>query len=251
MMRIRVHPKRIRGSATSAALLASLVIGVALIGSSYYLARSMDGLRAEMVGLNSSFEKLTGRAQPQPEVARRGPDPEKRHEIKTDGAPARGPANAKVTIVELSDFQCPFCKRVKPTLAQVLSDYGADVRIVYKHLPLDFHTQAPAAHAAAEAAHQQGKFWEMYEKIFEHQAELSPDKYEGWAAELGLDVEQFKRDVASADVKGRIDADKAEAAKLGVTGTPSFFINGRFFSGAQPLEQFKSMIDQELGRKDG
>jgi protein-disulfide isomerase len=243
--------RRRGGSATTAALLAALVVAVALVGSSYILARSMDGLRAEMVELNDGFAKLVTPRQPEQAARRGGLDPEKRYEVKVDGAPAKGPESAKVTIVEISDFQCPFCKRVKPTLTQLLADYGDDVRLVYKHLPLDFHTQAPAAHAAAEAAHRQGKFWEMYDKIFEHQAELAPEKYEVWAAEIGLDVEQFKKDAASAEVKARVEADKQEVNQLGVTGTPSFFINGRPFSGAQPLEQFKTMIDEELKAKQG
>ncbi len=99
---------------------------------------------------------------------------------------------------------------------------------------------------AAEAAHRQGKFFEMYHKIFDNQRVMSPEKYLEWAAEIGLDVEQFKKDMASAEVKQRIDADKAEASRLGVTATPGFFINGRYLSGAQPFEAFKAAIDREL-----
>lgn len=241
--------RRSRGSTTAAALLAALVVAAALIGSSYYLSRSMEGLREEVASLNESFGKLTAPRQPAQAARPGGLDPEKRYTVDTKGAPAKGAESAKVTIVEMSDFQCPFCKRVAPTIEQLLADYPNDVQIVYKHLPLDFHTQAPAAHAAAEAAHQQGKFWEMYAKIFEHQAELAPEKYEIWAGEIGLDVEQFKRDVASPEVKARVDADKAEAAKIGVTGTPSFFINGLYLSGAQPLENFKEKVDAELEKK--
>ncbi len=120
------------------------------------------------------------------------------------------------------------------------------MRIVFKHMPLSNHPKAPAAHAAAEAAYRQGKFWEMHDKIFENQREMSPQKYEEYAAEIGLDVEQFKRDIASAEVKGRIDADTQDAAKLGATGTPAFFVNGRYLSGAKPFEAFKEVIDKEL-----
>jgi protein-disulfide isomerase len=171
--------------------------------------------------------------------------------VDTKGAPLRGPQSAKVTIVAVSDFQCPFCKKVEPTLQQILQTYPNDVRIAYKHMPLDFHAKAPEAHAAAEAAHQQGKFWEMHDKIFENQAELSREKYEAYALELGLDVDRFKKDMASLDVKQRIDGDKAEVQKLGVMGTPAFFINGRYLSGAQPFENFKALIDAELGSKAG
>jgi len=120
------------------------------------------------------------------------------------------------------------------------------VRIVFKHMPLSNHSKAPAAHAAAEAAHRQGKFWEMHDKIFEDQRGMSPEKYLEYAAELSLDVEQFKKDIVSAEVKSRIDADSKDAQKVGATGTPAFFVNGRFLSGAKPFEAFKEIIDKEL-----
>jgi protein-disulfide isomerase len=121
------------------------------------------------------------------------------------------------------------------------------VAIVWKHLPLKMHKQAPAAHAASEAAHRQGKFWEMHDLIFGNPKELTAEKFYEYAGQLGLDTEQFKRDFASMEVKGRVDEDAAEAARLGVTGTPGFFVNGRFLSGAKPFEEFKRLIDAELG----
>jgi len=123
------------------------------------------------------------------------------------------------------------------------------VKIVFKHLPLSIHSKAAAAHAAAEAAYQQEKFWEMHDKIFASQREMSPEKYELYAAEIGIDVDRYKKDLVSAKVKKRIDGDSQAAAKLGVTGTPAFFINGRFLSGAQPFESFKRIIDEELKKK--
>ncbi len=123
------------------------------------------------------------------------------------------------------------------------------MRIVFKHMPLSIHPKAPAAHAAAEAANRQGKFWEMHDKIFENQREMSAQKYEEYAAEIGLDVEQFKKDVVSPEVKRRIDADTQDAQKVGATGTPAFFVNGRYLSGAKPFEAFKEVIDVELAAK--
>ncbi len=119
---------------------------------------------------------------------------------------------------------------------------------VWKHLPLSIHPKAPAAHAASEAAHRQGKFWEMRDMIFAETnwREADPSVYVAYAEALGLDVEQFRRDVDSDAVKARVDADSAEAARLGVRGTPGFFINGRFLSGAQPFEAFQRLIDAEL-----
>ncbi len=119
---------------------------------------------------------------------------------------------------------------------------------MFNHQPLAIHAKAPAAHAAAEAAHRQGKFWEMHDKIFEGQSQMSPEKYVEYAQAIGRDVERFKEDAASAEVKKRIDADKAEAAALQVSGTPAFFINGRFLSGAQPFPSFKVIIDEELAK---
>ena len=109
------------------------------------------------------------------------------------------------------------------------------------------HAQAPGAHRASEAAHRQGKFWEMHDKIFANQRELSDEKYIVYAGELDLDVEKFKSDLASPDVKAKVDADAKEAQGLGVTGTPGFFINGRFLSGARPFDSFKTIIDEEIG----
>ena len=149
--------------------------------------------------------------------------------------------------MEFSDFQCPFCGRVTPTLRQIEREYGDRVRIVFQHLPLRMHSKAPAAHAAAEAAHRQGKFWEMHDLIFANQREMSEAKYVEYAEQIGIDVDRFNRDVVSADVKAKVDADAAEAEKLGVTGTPGFFVNGRFLSGAQPFSAFKTVIDRELG----
>lgn len=120
------------------------------------------------------------------------------------------------------------------------------MKIVFKHLPLAMHKQAPAAHAAAEAAHRQGRFWDMHDLIFANQRQLTAEKFYEHAATLNLDVEQFKKDYLSAEVKKAVDADAKEAGSLGVTGTPGFFINGRFLSGAKPFDAFKEVIDEEL-----
>ena len=108
------------------------------------------------------------------------------------------------------------------------------------------HAKARPAHDAAEAANQQGKFWEMHDKIFDNQAQMSPANYLKYAAEIGLDVEKFQADLKSDKVKKRVDDDRRLAASLGVTGTPAFFINGRFLSGNQPFTSFKRLIDEEL-----
>ena len=118
--------------------------------------------------------------------------------------------------------------------------------MVFKHMPLSIHSKAREAHEAAEAAHLQGRFWEMHDRILDNQRQMGLDRYLQYAKEIGLDVKRFEKDMKSEEVKRRIDADADQASKLGVTGTPAFFINGRFFSGAQPYEAFKRVIDEEL-----
>jgi protein-disulfide isomerase len=122
------------------------------------------------------------------------------------------------------------------------------VRFVYKHYPLSIHPKAPGAHRAAAAAQRQGKFWEMYGLIFERTDSLERPTYLEHAKKLGLDVAQFEKDLESPEVKQVVDGDVALAEKLEIRGTPGFFINGRFLSGAQPFAAFKSVIDEELKR---
>jgi protein-disulfide isomerase len=240
-------------------MLAAAIVGVAVFAGSMALTRSLDRvtqqldrsagrldeIRVAVVEAKDALSNLQLAAAP----GRKGVDPNKRYSVDTKGSPAIGPETAAVTIVEFSDFQCPFCSRVGPTLKQIEKEYGDQVRIVFKHQPLDFHAKAPAAHAAAEAAHRQGKFWEMHDKIFADQKAMSPEKYVEYAKELELDVEQFQKDVVSAEVKSRVDADKKQAAKLGSSGTPGFFINGLNLKGAKPFEAFKEVIDKELAKK--
>jgi len=231
-----------------------LILGAAVLGGAYMVSSSVDGgieelagVRTALADLEGSFEAAAAPSRPAPARPRR-PDPGQEYSIDVKGSPALGSKDAKVEIVEFSDFQCPFCSRVWPTLQQVRTEYPEQVRVVFKHLPLRIHPKAPEAHAAAEAAHRQGKFWEMHDAIFANPRELSTERYEQYAADIGLDVDQFKKDLVSPSVKARVDADQSEAAKLGVSGTPSFFINGRYLSGAQPFEEFKKRIDEELAK---
>jgi|GEM_PF-493031 len=232
-------------------VVAALILGASIVAAAMLIQKSIDKTADEIAAVRTAVAALpaaapAARAAAAPTRDAR-PDPNKRYKIDIAGSPSKGgPESAKVTVVEFSDFQCPFCSRVTPTLKQIEEAYGKDVRIVFKHLPLRMHTKAPAAHAAAEAAHRQGKFWEMHDKIFANQREMSEAKYLEYATELGLDIEKFKKDSASAEIKKKIDSDAKEAADLGVTGTPGFFINGLFLSGARPLDSFKTVIDKEL-----
>ena len=170
-----------------------------------------------------------------------------RSAMATDGLPVKGdPNKAKVSIVECSDFDCGFCARVGPTLEQIVERYGDDVAIYFRQFPLPMHPQAEPAHRAALAAHQQGKFWEMHDRLFADRSARSEDGLAAIAGELGLDVARWRRDFGSAQTKAKLDADLEACRSAGVTGTPAFFINGRSLVGAQPFEQFAAMIDEEL-----
>jgi len=162
--------------------------------------------------------------------------------------PSKGPSNAKVTIVEFSDFQCPFCGRVMPTLQQIEKNYPNDVRTVFIHNPLPFHQNAEPAAEAAIAAEAQGKFWQMHDKLFANQNNLARPDLEKYAQEIGLDMNKFKAALDSHSGKKKIDADLALAKQVGVQGTPNFYIYGRNVQGAQPYEEFKKVIDDELQR---
>jgi protein-disulfide isomerase len=163
-------------------------------------------------------------------------------------SPSFGPKNAKVTIVEWSDFQCPFCSRVTPTLKQIKENYPNDVRVVFRHQPLSFHPNAKPAAEASMAAHEQGKFWEMHDKLFSNQGSLDRATFERYAEELKLNMGQFKAALDSGKYRAKVEADASAGAAVGANGTPTFFVNGREFVGAQPFDSFKRVIDEELAR---
>ncbi len=172
-----------------------------------------------------------------------------RFRVPVEG-PVRGPENAKVTIVAFSDFQCPFCSRVVPTIEKIQKDYPTQVRLYFRHNPLPFHSDAPLAAEAALAAQDQGKFWEMHDKLFTNQQNIKRQDLEKYAGELGLDMGKFKTALDTSAHKSRIDADMALGRQIGVQGTPNFFLNGRPITGAVPYEQFKTVVDDEIARAD-
>jgi protein-disulfide isomerase len=177
------------------------------------------------------------------------PPPVARVDVSTDGAPVRGGANAAVTIVEFSDFHCPFCKRVVPTLKELEAKYGNKVKLAFRDYPLDqLHPGARKAHEAARCARDQGKFWEFHDALFAAEPDSSPQRLKTYAKQVGLDVTKFDACVSSGSHAAAVQKDVDEGARLGVTGTPAFFVNGELLSGAQPLERFVAVIDRELAR---
>ena len=163
--------------------------------------------------------------------------------------PVLGSANAPVTLIEFSDFQCPFCARVMPTLKKVKDTYGDKVRIVWKDFPLtSIHPQAFKAAEAAQCAREQGKFWELHDVLFANQQTLQPEELKKHAAAVGIDLPKFNACFDASKYGERVQQQMSAGTQLGVGSTPSIFINGRLVSGAQPYEVFAGIIDEELAR---
>ncbi|MGK4005576.1 thioredoxin domain-containing protein [Sorangium sp. So ce1036] len=174
--------------------------------------------------------------------------------VPVGDSPVKGPETALVTIVEWSDFQCPFCSKVVPTIDELLKTYGDKVRFVWKNNPLPFHPRAePAAELALEARAQKGEkgFWDAYDLLWKNHTKLSDDDLLGYAKELGLNVEKVKAAIATKKFGASIAADQELADDLQASGTPHFFINGRRLVGAQPIDKFKTIIDEEIKKAEG
>ena len=177
------------------------------------------------------------------------PPPIFRAELSVTGEPLKGSEKAPVTIVKFEDFQCPFCKQVQPTFNELLSRYDGKVRLVHKDLPLEsLHPQARAAAEAARCAYEQGKFWEYHDRLYANSPKASADDLKNYAKEVGVNVDSFDRCLTSGKYRAVVQQNLNEGAKLGLTGTPTFFINGREISGNQPVEAFEAIIDEELAR---
>jgi protein-disulfide isomerase len=172
-----------------------------------------------------------------------------RYKIPVGNSPVKGPDAAKVTIIEWSDFQCPFCSRVEPTIDQIMKAYGRDVRVAWKNQPLPFHQNAmPSAQVATAAFVKKGNggFWKVHDTLFKNQQALDRPSLEKYGKEAGLSDDELKEALDQKKYDQQIQADSAEGSKFGARGTPSFFINGRPLSGAQPFEAFKKVIDEEI-----
>jgi protein-disulfide isomerase len=163
--------------------------------------------------------------------------------------PTMGPADAPITIVEWSDYQCPFCKRAFPTVEQVLNEYKDKVRYIHLDYPLPFHQQAMPAALAVHCAEDQGKFWEYNNNLYSAPGDLSKTDLAKRATDLGLDSAAFEACTSSNKHETLIKTNYDDGFALGVTGTPAFFINGRMLVGAQPIDQFRTIINDELSRK--
>jgi len=205
--------------------------------------------------VEESIDKIVKRKREEAQKAEQGPS--LAEQLKTPvkvgivGAPVKGAKDATITVVEFSDFQCPFCTRANPTIDQVLKTYEGKVNIAFRHNPLPFHPEAMPAAKASIAAQRQGKFWEMHDKLFTNQRELKAENYKKWAKELKLDMKKFEKDMADPAVQKIVEDDANFARSNNAGGTPSFFIGksdgkevqGVLLVGAQPFEKFKEAID--------
>jgi protein-disulfide isomerase len=170
--------------------------------------------------------------------------------VNAQDARARGPQNAPVTIVEFADFQCPFCNRTTETIKQLEKKYPGQIRVVFRDFPLAFHENAAKAAEAGSCAQEQGKFWQMHDKLFANQASLKPAALKNYASEIGLDAAQFNQCLDSEKYTRKWQSDRDEGESYGINGTPTFFVNGRMLAGAAPFETFVQMIDEEIERAD-
>jgi protein-disulfide isomerase len=212
------------------------------------LKKQQQLILAKLGDLEKKLDKAPGARPPR---GRTGPDPNKVYDLPVGNSPVRGPQGAPVTIVEFSDYQCPFCARSEPLIKDVEKQYPERVRFVYKHLPLvSIHPNAMGASQAAIAAGKQGKFWEMHDLLFANQRALQPDKLKEYAQQLGLDMAKFEADMESAEVKSIVQDDMTLSRTVGVRGTPTIFVNGKLVEN-RSLDGLKQMIDPILQKGAG
>jgi protein-disulfide isomerase len=174
-----------------------------------------------------------------------------RIDVATEGRPSRGAADAPVTIVAFSDFQCPYCATLFSTLKEIEKNYKDQVRIVYLQFPLSqIHPYAEKAAEASLCANEQNQYWQMHDAMFADQAKLGVDQLRQKAEKLSLDMAAFNACLDSSKYASAIRADIAEGVKAGVKGTPAFFVNGRFYSGSLPYDEIRKVVEEELHRAD-
>jgi protein-disulfide isomerase len=231
--------------AAAAALTLSACADPQAIGDIKASVERLEAQQKDIVTKLDALDKSVKQVASAKPAAPNAPDPNKKYDIKIGDSFAKGPKDAPVTIVEWSDFQCPFCSQAKDLVHQILDAYPKDVQFVFKNYPLPFHPNAMPAAKAAVAAGKQGKFFEMHDLLFANQRTLTPENYEKWAKELGLDVEKFKKDMEAPEVAAQITNEMKEAGEVGVRGTPSFFIDGKQPAG-RSFELYKSIIDENL-----
>ncbi len=172
-------------------------------------------------------------------------------EVSLDGAPRNGSAKAAVTLVEYADYECPYCQQVYPALRKLEKDYDGKLSVVFKDCPLPMHSHAKKAAEAANCAKEQGKFWEYSNTLFDHPGKLEIAQLKDYSKALGLNTTEFDKCLDGGAESGKVEKATEEAQTLGISGTPSFFINGHFYTGAMKYEALRDVVEQELAAASG
>jgi protein-disulfide isomerase len=217
--------------------------------------RSFEQMSAAIQQYLEEQQRTTARSDLIAELRKAGPPirvlidaPRLAVAVTTDD-PSQGIATAPVTVVEYSDFQCPFCQHVMPTLKELRTKYGDKMRLVWKDFPLtQIHPQAFVAAQAGNCAREQGKFWEYHDRLFANQQALQPEFLKKYASEVGMDPTKFNACLDSAKYEAKVQESLGVGTGLGITSTPTVYVNGRMVNGAQPIEVFQAIIDDELAR---
>lgn len=253
----REHPAGLEGRVMRGVACIAALAGLAIwigcdagVGSGGALRELVEGQKKILERLDKieAAQKQIVQAKG-PQRARPTVDYDKVYDIQIGKSPTRGAKNAKATLVEFSDMQCPYSKRVQPTIAGLLEAYPNDFRHVYKNFPLRFHKRALPAAKACVAAGWQGKFWEMHNLVYENPRKLEDADLEAYAEKIGLDVKRFEKDMKSAKAEQAVEEDMKEATRVQVTGTPTLFLNGKRVRD-RSLEGMKQQIQAILKAKD-
>jgi protein-disulfide isomerase len=228
-------------------LLAAVVI-LAQISTAYFTMQVNQNLETLATAINALENNApSGNPSPAPSPSPQPAPQPTVVDVSADDDTPRGSPDAKVKIIMFSDYQCPYCGRVEPTVEQIRETYGSDVVIYFRDFPLSsLHPYAQKAAEAAECAGEQGKYWEMHDKLFENQGALDVPSLKQYAADLGLDTAAFNSCLDNGDMASEVQNDFNDGQAAGVSGTPTFFINGKMLVGAQPFDAFKAVIDAEL-----
>jgi protein-disulfide isomerase len=238
---------KIKGS-----LIVFVLLVVPLLLSGCVDKKKVDSIEETLKDIHTTLQSLESKIDKLPRTAaapsRPAVDYNKVHTFSLEKSAIKGNVEAPVTIVEFSDFQCPYCARVQPTLNQVLKAYPKEVRLVYKDFPLSFHKQAKNAAKAARAAGEQGKFWEMHDLIFEKFNALTPEMFKEFAQKLNLDMNKFEADFNSNKYDKYIQQDIVMGRNAGVSGTPTLFMNGKRMQ-RRSFDDFKEAIESNLKQK--
>lgn len=232
------------------ALLLILIAATLYNGAGIYAVNAkLDALNAANANADGTQAAAGAVAPSDAAAAGTGQQAPAKVQVSADDDAVMGQAGAKVTIIEFSDFQCPYCSRfVLQTFPQIKANYidTGKAKLIFRDFPLSFHANAAKAAEAAECAGDQGKYYEMHDKLFGNQSALSVDSYKQWASELGLNTATFNSCLDSGKYASEVQKDIADAQAAGVTGTPTFFVNGVKLVGAQPYEVFQQAIDAAL-----